>query len=343
MHNDRIKQLRALARDVQNYQIERGWSDSKICSQIANIGSTKTYKRILDEADPLDQMDVEKQIRSYEAAVELIKARRGKDRPPEPEYEDFANIVDSRAAVARALQEDSIARFVVIEGENGTGKDAVKNALLDKWSKIIVPVEATELWRESMSVPLADIINALSIRRQTESGEKFKMPNFPAARLELIIEELKNRKLVLLINEGHHMGPRSLNLIKTLINQTPVVPVMLCIPKLLQRLVSSAYEEAIQLFGNRLCERVRLNAPAEDEILLMFERRGVRFADVQEENLAAQALARESAHFGNWRYIVQVTREAREMGAGKAMTLKTFTEAQTRARSRRVSNQQMKA
>ena len=338
MHNPNVTKLRALAREVQNYQIERSLSDSKLCARVSQAGSTKTYKRILDDADALEELNVDKQLVNYEAAVEFIKILRTSERPAEPEYDDFANIMDSMAAVARALSEESIARFIVIEGENGTGKDAVKNALLKKWSKIIVPVEATELWRESMAVPLSDILNALSVRRQGEDGEKFTMPSQPLARLALILEELKNRKLVLLINEGHHMGPRALNIIKTLINQTPVVPVMLCIPKLLARLVSGNYEEAIQLFGNRLCERVRLASPQPDEIVLMFERRGVRFDGAAAQNQAAQNIADEAPQFGNWRFVSQVCREARDAGKG-ALGIKQFADAMGRAKARRIMRQ----
>jgi len=340
MHTDKILRLRALAREVQNYQLERGLSDSKLCAKVSQVGSTKTYKRILDGDDALEELNVDKQLVNYDAAVEFIKILRASERPPEPEYDDFANIEDSLAAVARAMSEESIARFIVIEGENGTGKDAVQNALLKKWPNIILQVEATELWRESLAVPLADILNALSLRRQRDGeGEKFVVPSQPLGRLSLILEELKKRKLILLINEGHHMGPRALNMIKTLINQTPVVPVMLCIPKLLARLVSGNYEEAIQLFGNRLCERVRLSSPQVDEIVLMFERRGVRFDSDATQNQAAATLKAEAPQFGNWRYVTQVCREARTASKDRPINVGQFSAAKGIAEKRRIMRQ----
>ena len=341
MQNDKIQRLRALAREVQNYQLERGLSDAKLCAKVSQIGSSKTYKRILNDDDALDEgMDIEKQLNNYTAAIEYVKILRSFERPPEPEYDDFANIEDSLAAVARAMSEESIARFIVIEGENGTGKDAVQNALLKKWPNIILQVEATELWRESLAVPLSDILNALSLRRQRDGeGEKFVVPSQPLARLALILEELKKRKLILLINEGHHMGPRALNMIKTLINQTPVVPVMLCIPKLLARLVSGNYEEAIQLFGNRLCERVRLTSPQPDEIALMFERRGVKFDSAATQNQAAATLASEAPGYGNWRFVTQVCREARTACKERALNIGQFTAAKGIAEKRRIMRQ----
>lgn len=341
MNQNNILELRQLALEAQTYQYEREWSDSKICKEIAQLGSTKTYKRILDEADSLGEMNVETQLKNYRAAADMIKVLRTKDRAPEPEYEDFANVTESLSAVASAISEESISRFVVIEGENGTGKDAVKNALLKRWPNIIVAVEANELWRESNAIPLADIINALDIRRRKdeESGQKFVMPHHPHMRLELILEELQKRKLILLINEMHHMGPRGLNMLKTLINRTPVVPVGLCIPKLLARLVGGAYEEAIQLFGNRLCQRVRLQAPPAGEILLMCERRGVEFVDNASANAAAKMVAAEAPSMGNWALVKMVVRECRKLANEKPISLAQFAAAFSVAKSKRVSQQ----
>lgn len=327
---DTLNQLRALAREVRNYQLERDWSDTKLCKEIAHVGSTKTYKRILDDDDDLAELNADSQLRNYQAAVEFITALRTKDRPAEPEYEDFSNILNVRAAVGRALLEDEecVARLVIVEGNTATGKDAVRRNLLKVWPKITVAVEATELWRDSLAVPARTIYNALTIVKQADRDTKEtpKPPRYPAEILAEVVGTLKERRIVLIINEAHHLGPRGLNMVKTLINQTPTVIVLLCIPALLTRLLSGSYEEAIQLTGNRLCERVYLPPPPADEILTLMERRGVKFADAETKNSAGKTLADESPNFGNWRYVTQVTRklcEATRRGAvtGKALSL----------------------
>lgn len=336
MHN--IQKLRDLARECQSYQIERGLSDAKFCAKISQVGSSKTYKRILDAEDTLEELNVEKQLANFTAAVDYIKVLRTSERPAEPEYEEFSNVADSMVAIARALNEESIARFVVIEGENGTGKDAVRNALIKRWSKIVVSVEATDIWKNSPITMLGDIINAIGVRRSAdESGEPRKLPMWPSSRLEMILEELRKRKLILLINEGHHCGDRCLNHLKTIINQTPTVVVLECIPALLTRLIKESYQESIQLFGNRLCERVRLSSPPQDEIRELMERRGVKFVDTATENVAAINLATEAPDFGNWRYVVQVTREALAASNGKPLSARQFSDAQSRARQRRIT------
>jgi hypothetical protein len=336
---DNINQLRALAQQVRNYQLERDWSDAKLCKEVAHVGSTKTYKRILDAEDELDELNVETQLRNYQAAVEFITALRTKDRPAEPEYEDFANIMNVRAAVGRALleDEDCVARLVIVEGNTATGKDAVRRNLQKVWPNITVVVEANELWRDSLAVPARAIYNAVGIVKQKdkETKEAPKPPRYPAEIIGEVIASLRERKLVLIINEAHHLGPRGLNMVKTLLNQTPTVIVLECIPALLTRLLSGSYEEAIQLTGNRLCERVYLAPPPADEILLMLERRGVKFADVEAKNTAAKTLAEEAPNFGNWRYVTQVTRKLVDASKRAPVTLKSLSLAASEVRNMR--------
>jgi hypothetical protein len=328
---DTITQLRALAREVRNYQLERDWSDAKLCKDIAHVGSTKTYKRILDDTDDLDELNVETQLRNYHAAIETIRALRTKDRPPEPEYEDFSNILSVRAAVGRALleEEECVARLVIVEGNTATGKDAVKRNLLKVWPKITIALEANELWRDSLAVPARTLYNALNIIKQSdrETKEVPKPPRYPAEIIAEVVGFLKERKLVVIINEAHHLGPRGLNMVKTLINQTPTIFVLECIPALLTRLLSSSYEEAVQLTGNRLCERVYLPSPPSDEIIIMLERRGVKFDKAETLNQAAKSLAEAAPNFGNWRYVSQVTRKLFEATRKAPVALGTFTKA----------------
>ncbi|HEX3989342.1 MAG TPA: AAA family ATPase [Verrucomicrobiae bacterium] len=314
------QRLRELAEQARSYQLERQWTDAQICREIAHLGSTKTFRRILDPEDVLDELNIKAQLRSYESAIELIGVKRSKDIPPEPEYEDFRNIVAVRKAVTAALKEETIARFVCVEGENGTGKDASLKAMLRNWPKITVACEADELWRESLSVPLADIINSLGLKRhREEGGEAFQMPNFPAQRRDIILEELNRRKIILAINEAHSMGPRSLNTFKMLINKTPTVVVFFCIPVLLNRLIESGYEEAAQLFGNRLCRRVRLESPAPDEILTLSERRGVQFESSADANEFAKRLESESPSYGNWSFVRRAVRKIIRGSDGRAV------------------------
>jgi hypothetical protein len=301
--------LRQLAAQVRAYQSERGWSDSKLCKEIASVGSSKTYKRILDDKDELDELNVENQLRNYQSAAEIIAALRKKDRPAEIEYDDFTNIESSEAAVRRAIQEDEecVARLVIISGPTATGKDAVKRHLLNKFPNNTLAVEATDLWKSSPTTSHLALYKACGCGR--ESAAETQTPRMISELLAAIVDRLKSRKLILLINEGHHLGLPGLNMVKTIINLTPTVVVLICIPALLTRLLGNNYEEAIQLTGNRLAERVTLPTPPSEEILLMMERRGVKFDAVETKNSAAKVLEDESPMYGNWRMVSQVTRK----------------------------------
>lgn len=335
--NDTTTELRQLARQVRDYQTERGWSDSQLLREIPQLGSTKTYKRILDPEDTLDELKVENQLTNLRGAISFIELRRKADKLPEPEYDDFANITDSLSAISRALTEDSVARFVAIEGENGTGKDAVKNALLNRWGNITLATEATEFWRDSLATPLNTMLLEYARVRKVSD---LKPKNYPAQTFELLCSHLGDQRLVLLINEAHHIGPRGLNLVKSLINRCPkLVIVAEFIPALLRRLMTQNYEECSQLFGNRLCERKTLPAPPPDEILLFLERRGVTFDNSKTQRQAAADLHAESPRFGHWRYVTQFSREARKLVNGSGLSLENFAKARDEAKRKRVSNQ----
>lgn len=303
-----ISLLRDLAAVVRAYQTERGWSDANLCKQIASVGSSKTYKRILDPNDTLDELSIETQLANYQTAVEIIAGLRKKDRPAEPEYPDFSNVEESEAAVRRALQEDEdcVARLVIIVGPTASGKDAVKRHLLVKFPNNTVGVEANDLWKSSPTTSHLALYQSLDIIRR---GSDAKTPRTPSELLAGIIAKLRERKLILIINEGHHMGLPGLNMVKTIINTTPTVVVLICIPSLLTRLLGTNYEEAIQLTGNRLAERVILPTPPSEEILLLLERRGIKFDTVETKNHAARQLAADAPMYGNWRMVNQVARK----------------------------------
>jgi len=324
-----ITRLRELARDVWDYQVLRDWSDGQTCREISHVGSTKTYKRILDPDDDLCELNIAAQLKNFEAAASYIIQRRATDRPAETEYTDFDNVARGVRGVTRALAEETNSRLVCIEGENGTGKDVLRNFLLRQWGKITVAVEATEMWRDSNTVPAGDILRALGAR---------DIPSMPGLRWDRVHEELGKRKRILLINEAHHMGWKMLNNVKTIINVTQdssrVVVVFLCIPALIRKLESDSYQEAAQLFGNRLCERVTLASPSPNEILTFLDRRGVTFATPKDAKLSADALAAEAPQYGNWKYVNLVSREAR---AEKARTHLEFAAALAEVKARRVT------
>lgn len=335
---DKISELRGLAQQVRDYQLERGWSDAKAASEISQIGSTKVYKRILDASDPLDEMSIENQIKGFRGALEFIEVRRKSDRFPEPEYSDFTNVVRGLAGIQKAFLEEGIARFVAIRGDSGTGKDAILHALQTRphWSKVTVAIEPDEHCRHSLAEPQLKIVRQLNAVRSAQIVPRM----YPTQVKQQIIDAIGDTRLVLVINEMHHMGPRGLNEVKSLINACPkLVIVGMFIPSLLRRLLGTSYDEAIQLFGNRLNNVVHLPSPPANEILLMLERRGVAIEDATLRDTVGKTLAEDAPQFGNWQFVVKFTRAARAICQKEPLTTETFAKALARARSLCLNNQ----
>jgi hypothetical protein len=59
------------------------------------------------------------------------------------------------------------------------------------------------------------------------------------------------------------------------------------------------------------------------------DRRGVKFSDLSVRNQAGAELAKEAPVFGNWRFVIQVSRKLLQSGKNKPIDLKTFTAAKS--------------
>jgi DNA transposition AAA+ family ATPase len=162
----------------------------------------------------------------------------------------------------------------------------------------LVVLEAAETWRDSLNAMLGDLLRALNQEPPTSA----------AARLEKLLDRLQAQRRCLVIDEAHHMGPRGLNLIKTVINRTPGEVVIMGLPVLLKRMEMEAYQEAKQLTLNRLCERVRLGPVEPTDAAKILERLGG--VGAAEAKAAGTALARLADGRGALKFCVRVARMA---------------------------------
>ena len=91
--------------------------------------------------------------------------------------------------------------------------------------------------------------------------------------MRMVLAKLRTRSVTLAIDEAHDLGPRCLDTVKTLINQTPTRVVLFAWPTLWRRLERGAFEETRQLLGNRLAERIKIGALREADVRRLLERR----------------------------------------------------------------------
>lgn len=337
--NQTEQALRGVAMEIEVWQKKRGLSDGAMCRQYAGLGSTKTYKRILNAKDDLEELNVDRQLSNYREVLTLL-SMSGEDLREEI-YADFSHVSQAYLAVTGAMKEQGNTRLVIVEGNPGTGKTAICDLLEARWPNVFVRAEASEIWKDSPMAMLKHLLLAVGVRElRSKEDDKGKasaevlMPQCADERAEKLFDQLNERKLILALDEGHHLGPRTLNLLKTLINQTPTVVVLLAIPTLLARLTTKSYEEARQLTHNRLYRRVRLRGPEAGEVKDLLDRRSVRFVDKATAADCVKKLADRAASLGNWKYVVLVCRKMRELYK-EPLTVADFVNAMSESEKER--------
>lgn len=136
-------------------------------------------------------------------------------------------------------------RFVAYLAPTGGGKTALGRELKIMHDGILV--EGRESWRKSYYAALCDIGAAAGVSAEDiAKGEH-------AAEVALLKKLNANRR-VLIIDEGEYFGPRTVNLVKLILNQSPTVVVVLAIPELFERWQKAAWQEAKQI--NRRAEAI---------------------------------------------------------------------------------------
>ena len=312
-------ELRDLAQKVQEFQSVKKLSDSALARQVPSIGSTKTYRRILN--GDLKELDLENQLHGYRAAVAFIESTAGDERQEEELYEDLFPVIQLRRAFFESTREAGVARVTFLLGPSGSGKSSARKLLIHKFGQRILTIEATVTWNDSPQAMLSAIL-----------AEFGKRDVFFADRLSLAINLLNRSRRCLCIEEAHHLGPRCLNLVKTLVNQTTAEFVLIAIDTLWKKLETRAYEEARQLTGNRLAERINLGrAVRENDVRKLLERRITNWADMNGDMKRAVRLVAERANAstGLYAFVREVCKRAKESAGKEKVDFEIFLNAVT--------------
>jgi hypothetical protein len=328
--DNKITELRELALNIETRRVQLDLSKNALCQKFGQLGSTKTYGRILDGGDDLTQLNIAGQLENYRAAWELIQSC---DDDPEQMriYSDFEFVEEAMAAVAEAMQQTDNTRLVLVTAGSGGGKSTVLDWLKEdpKTSKIFYKVEATEAWRMREGGLLGALLMEVGSYDGEEARGNRRKANYQAlpiganARLRQLIELIDGRRIILGVDEFHHIGPAGYNIIKTIINQTRAVVVAAGMPELIARINKNSHSEAKQLFHNRLFKHVSIGTPSTGEVLEYLKRRGVKFAGPREANAIAEKLSKDSATYGLWKFVKRCANEARKK-ASHPFSLEAF-------------------
>ena len=280
-------ELVALAQKIRAWQEARGYSDTELLRRMPGLGSTKTYTRIL-KAD-LAELNLDRQVSEYRAVLAVIESLSGREQKEIELYDDLSTVVQLRRSLIEIIEEKSIRRVVLVEADSGLGKSTALTLLQRKYGQSILVVEALIAWRDNPNALLGALLEALGVT---------DLPLTSEGRMRLALGKLRNRSVTLAIDEAHDLGPRCLDTVKTLINQTPSRVLLFAWPTLWRRLERSAYEEVRQLLGNRLAERIKLGALREIDVRRLLERR----AQVSDPAVLA-SLMKEAPIRGNLSFV----------------------------------------
>jgi DNA transposition AAA+ family ATPase len=247
-HTTTETELIAVAQQIRDWQKARGLTDTALLKKFSDLGSTKTFTRILD-GDVAD-LDVERWHEQFRKVKILVDELNDSVKEDEPFFDNLSTCSRLRFAATDAMKKTSNARLVIIQGPSGSGKTGATRALAERYGGKIVLAEVDETWKDSATTMLGGILMKLGVQ---------ELPQSAGGRLTKLLEKLRETPVVLVLDEAHHLGPKTLNLVKTIINQTMTVVILAAMNTLFKRLECSAYEEARQLTQNRLCERIDLS------------------------------------------------------------------------------------
>lgn len=310
------RELVSLGRKIREYQEAKGLSDSAMLRKFSGLGSTKTYGRVVN--NDLAELDLERQLQNYRSVWALIESLGDDEQKTEELYDDLSPAVHLRRAVLEAMKVTGNNRLILMEGDTGTGKTSARKLLIEKYGQRLLWVEATEVWRDNPGALLSAVLLAL--------GKK-DIPLNANDRLYRVVDHLKETRICLILDEGHHLGPRCLNTLKTLVNQTPGEFVILAMPTLWKRLERDAYEEVRQLVGNRLAERIKLDGLRETDVAKFISRR-VKDADPAITKQVIRLILDRATRYGNMAFVRDVVERVVTLSEGTSgPCMETWTSA----------------
>ncbi|WP_397379667.1 AAA family ATPase [Prosthecobacter sp.] len=313
-------ELHTLALMIQEIQNAKGWSTGELMRRhaAAGLGSDKTFGKILNR--DFTEMKVEDRVESYRCVLNVLNDA-GAEEGPEPVFPDLVGPSAVRRGLTRAMMTKTIARVGVIEGESGSGKSSCLAVVRNIYGKRIVETEVRAAWKDSPCAFLGQVLRDLGEEEGPRNAER---------RQRKVEETLRTTRRCLILEEAHHLGPRCLDVVKSLINQTQTEAILAAIPTLLKRVEREAFEETLQLFRNRLAFRVKLKLHSAD-ITMLLERRLPAPMSKTDLASAAELLRLNGPKHGFYALTREVCRRLRDQWTEekftRAVTLEDLTSA----------------
>jgi DNA transposition AAA+ family ATPase len=301
--------IQALAKRIEEYRTHKHWTQVRLLREFPGLGSSKVYWACQEgKTEELDLDDV--WLPQYRAVIALIEAEISEPATDEQLYDDLIPVSELGRVVGPLFKTTSNDRVVIYLGEPGSGKSTAADIIAKSYPRMIVKIEAVEAWGDKPAPLLCAILKKFG-------NETFK--SGATAQLNDVLAIMNGNRRVMFIDEAHHLGPRQLNVIKTLVNQSTWGFVLLCMPTLWRKLEKTAYEESRQLTTNRLAEVVRISAPTERDVQRVVSRR-VPGMKKEMEHLAVKMIAKSAVTCGAFGFVRDVCTRLRDQGSAAELT-----------------------
>ncbi|MDD2763458.1 MAG: hypothetical protein PHE83_05730 [Opitutaceae bacterium] len=254
--HDVIAQLRQIQEELK-------FSDSVFTTKHLTVSST-TWYRIKNGSYAADinaaVLKLERDLRNYR--LECAQAQRLTGGRPFIALPSQGAVLDA-VTICKLKPADDPQRLVVYLADTGGGKTALGRQLQIQHNGVFV--EGRESWRRSYLAALCDIALAAGVREVASLRAKGEWEVEQA-----LFARLNANRRVLIIDEGEYFGPRTINLVKEVLNFTPTVVVILAIPALFNWWQRKSWEQAQQI--NRRGEAILPADPVDADDVAKFLR-----------------------------------------------------------------------
>lgn len=278
------RELRESALLIAEHAEAEGWSKAEMIRQLPALKSDRTFDRV-KAGDFASLGDISALHAAYTGVLEGLAAQASEE---DTLYDDLSTTKAVRSHFYRLKLSRTKAKLIIGEGYTGSGKSSAGQVIARLYNAMsplqqVFTIEASAGWGDRPNAMLTAMLKALS-REATGRSQ--------AARLEKLIEVLKERPVMVIMDEVHDFGVRCLRVVKTLLNETPVKILMLCHPRLFRDLERDNWDDISQLTGNRLLARIELGTLAEADVALLVKRRlpGIALDEKTPRQLAEMAL-----------------------------------------------------
>lgn len=300
--------LITVAQSIHAWQNEQSpkISDEGMLKRFPALGSVKTYRRLRDgDTTQLHLEDGEwlKDYQAVKALCDVAALGQGDD----PIYSDLTPTKEVAERIAELCRGRGLDRILIVQGGTGSGKTKALECAHALIANSVL-VTADIMWTLSNSAFLGDLVKSLGGVRERDA-EEFDRKTSCAYRAALLKRTLGQRRLVILLDEAHHLSADGIDFIKGLVNNFRNLYFVLAgMDTLWTRLTADRWQQAKQIIYNRGLATVHLSPPTAEDALTFLTRRAPGF-DVAPHDAALAELVADARQFGSFAYLRRVARK----------------------------------